>query len=151
MKQNNRIGKMLAFGIVFVLIFVVFAAVPMNVSAEEPYMEVEGEWWVEGNGTYFELTNSTYLNVTLTSSKNVHIILESVPKVVSFDIEANCTATSTDITLTGFEASKTYYRYQDGYLQENFTADENGSYTYTQNISTHHHVYIQEETSSNKN
>ena len=38
----------------------------------------------------------------------------------------------------GFEVSKTYYRYQDGYLQENFTTDESGLYSYNQDISNSH-------------
>ena len=154
--KRNKIKKGLVFGIVFVLVFVVFAGIPMNVGAQEPEFPQEhefpqipgivgeGEWRVKGNGTYFELTNSTYLNITLTSSENVHVRLESVPNMVNLLIERNCTANTTEITLTGFEACKQYYRYQDGNLQENFTTDVNGSYFYTQNISRHHHVFIQE-------
>jgi parallel beta-helix repeat protein len=126
-------------------VFVVTA--PTIVSAEEPddsLFKEENGWSIDAEGTYFEITNSSYLNVTLTSSENVQVYLESIPNVVSYSIEANCTATSTLISLTGFEASKTYYRYQDGNLQEEFTTDETGSYSYTQDISTHHHVFIQE-------
>jgi parallel beta-helix repeat protein len=147
--KSNRLKKGLVFGIVFVLVFVVFSGIPMNVSAEGTNeIILEGEHGVFGNGTVFKITNSTYLNVTLTSSKNVQMDLESVPKIVSFHIKANCTSTSTELTITGFKACKKYYRYQDGYLQENFTTNETGSYVYTQNISTHHHIYIQEETST---
>ncbi|MHA2101460.1 MAG: NosD domain-containing protein, partial [Candidatus Kariarchaeaceae archaeon] len=116
---------------------------------EEPeFPEEDNGWWVEGTGTYFEITNSEYLNIILTSSENVQIFLESVPRVVSFSIEAENTATSTTITLACFEASKTYYRYQDGNLQEEFTTEEDGSYFYTQDISTPHHVFIQETKST---
>lgn len=103
---------------------------------------------VDAVGTYFEITNSEYLNITLTSSETVHIILESVPKTVSFIIERNNTATSTDLTLSGFEPEATYYRYQDGELQEQFTTDAMGHYSYTQDISQGHDVIIQEEEST---
>ncbi len=147
--MKNKIRIISTISLCLLMVVAVFAVVPMNIGAEgeppeEPGMEGEGEWWVEGNGTYFELTNSAYLNVTFTSSENVHIYLKSVPQAVSYCIEPDCAATTTEITLTGFEASKTYYRYQGGYLQENFTTDEYGSYIYTQDISTPHHVFIQE-------
>lgn len=100
---------------------------------------------IDAVGTYFEITNSEYLNITLTSSETVHIILESVPNTVSFSIERNNTATSTDLTLSDFEPEATYYRYQDGELQEQFTTDAMGQYSYTQDISQGHHVIIQEE------
>jgi parallel beta-helix repeat protein len=103
---------------------------------------------IDATGTYFEVTNSNYLDITLTSSEIVHVHLESVPKVVDIHIEPECTATTTQITLSGFEASKIYYRYQDGDLTEEFTTDSTGSYSYTQDISTNHHVFIQEEEST---
>ncbi|MFB0562508.1 MAG: NosD domain-containing protein [Candidatus Lokiarchaeia archaeon] len=106
------------------------------------------EWFVDDTGTYFEITNSEYLNVTLTSSETVHVILESIPRMVSFTIESNGSANSTLLTLSGFEPNATYYRYQDGYHMENFTTDSTGQYAYTQDISQGHHVYIQEEAST---
>jgi parallel beta-helix repeat protein len=151
-----KIGKISSIIVCLLMVAMVFAvAVPVNVIAEEPGIPGEPELpvedngrWIESNGTYFEIANSEYLNITLTSSENVQIFLESVPRIVSFSIEAESTTTSTTITLTGFEASKTYYRYQDGYLQEEFTTDESGSYSYTQDISINYHVYIQEEPST---
>jgi parallel beta-helix repeat protein len=101
---------------------------------------------VEGTGTFFEITGGEYLNITLTSSERVHVILESFPRMVSFIIESNSSASSTILTITGFEPDTTYYRYQDGYLMENLTTDASGGYTYTQDISEPHHVFIQEET-----
>jgi len=108
----------------------------------------EAEWLVEGTGTNFETTNSEYLNITLTSSETVHVILESVPRIINFIVERNSSATSTVLTLSGFEPDTTYYRYQDGDLMANFTSDSEGGYTYTQDISEPHHVFIQEETST---
>lgn len=147
--------KKITYGIVLALVAVVFATVPMCASSEEPEPPPSEpaepplpDWMVEGNGTYFEITNSTYLNITLTSSEIVRVYLESVPNVISYSIESESIATSTDLTFTGFEASKTYYRYQDGHLQEEFTTDESGSYFYTQDLTISHHVFIQEEGST---
>jgi len=109
-------------------------------SSREPY-------FVEAVGTYFEITNSTYpyLNITLTSTQTVHVILESIPKMVSFFIESNSSATSTVLTFSDFEPSTAYYRYQDGELMENFTTDSNGVYSYAQDVSRWHHVFMLSE------
>jgi len=106
------------------------------------------KWFVDANGTVFQITKSSYLNVTLTSSEYVHVLLESVPRVVSYSIESLSSANSTVLTLSGFVPSTTYYRHQDGYLIEEFTTDSNGGYTYAQEISVPHHVYIQEHSST---
>jgi parallel beta-helix repeat protein len=151
----RRIGKLSSIFLCLLMLVMTFTVtVPVKVIAEEPLvpdipgMEGEGEWWIEGIGTYFELTNSDYLDITLTSSETIYVYLESNSNMVSFIIESECTASSIQITLSGFEGSKTYYRYQDGYLQEAFTTDGTGSYSYSQDISIAHHVYFQEETST---
>ncbi|UCE75196.1 MAG: right-handed parallel beta-helix repeat-containing protein [Methanomassiliicoccales archaeon] len=160
MGERKAIRKGLVYLIVLALVAMIFATVPMNVSGEgtvdpsvpleehESWFDEENGWLVEGNGTYFEISNSSYLNITLTSSEMVYVYLESIPRIVSYHIQAYDTATSTQITLSGFVVSKTYYRYQDGYLQEEFTTDGTGSYSYTQDLTEHHHVYVQEETST---
>ena len=105
----------------------------------------EPGYFVDAVGTYFEITNSTYLNITLTSTETVHVILESVPRIVSFIIVSNNSATSTVLTFTDFQPNTTYYRYQDGHLMENFTTDSSGGYMYTQDISQPHHIFIVDE------
>ena len=105
----------------------------------------DGSLFVDDVGTYFEITNSMYLNITLTSTETVRVLLESVPRIVSFLIESNDSETTTDLAFTGFEPSTTYYKYQDGYLIEGFTTDSSGGYTYTQDVSEPHHVFIQED------
>ena len=99
---------------------------------------------IEGTGTYFEVTDSNYLNITLSSSEPVNLTLESVPQMVVMDIEAAEGAASTQITLTGFEPSTTYYKYEDDYHNEvAFTTDSSGSYTYAQDLTIPHHVFVQ--------
>jgi parallel beta-helix repeat protein len=154
--------KTISIGLVLALVGMAFALVPLCASSEEPEgpqgpelpdppelpegppRPGEGEWWVEGEGTDFELTNSPYLNVALSSSENIRVYLESLPRIVSLNIEAVDSATSTEITYSGFEPSTTYYRYQESYLQEAFTTDDTGSFTFTQDITTPHHVFIQD-------
>lgn len=117
-------------------------------STSEPLLLLEEpsfpKWFVDANGTVFQITNSSYLNVTLTSSENVHVLLESVPRVVSYHIKSLSSAISTELTLSGLIASTTYYRYQDGNLTESFITDSTGNYTYVQDISSPHHIFIVE-------
>jgi len=99
---------------------------------------------IEGTGTYFEVTDSNYLNITLESSEEVHLILESVPEMVIMDIEAAAGAISTQITLTGFLPSTTYYKYEENYHNGvTFTTDVYGTYAYIQDLSQPHLVFIQ--------
>ncbi len=106
----------------------------------DEYGESDG-WIVEGTGTSFAITNSEYLNITLTSSEPVHVCLKSVPRMVIFSIERTNAAYSTRIKIAGFEPNSIYYRYQDGNIMENFTANSMGEYTYAQDISQDHHIY----------
>lgn len=108
----------------------------------------ENKWSIDAVGTCFEITNSRYLNVTLLSTESVHVCLESLPRVVSLYISDNALATLTQMTISGLEANKKYYRYQDGDLQEVFVTGRNGSHSFTQDISTGHHVFIQEKKST---
>lgn len=146
--KNKFLDKMLMYITTLTLIAAVFSSLSMNVAAEDPPDPPTEEWFVEGEGTYFEITNSSYLNITLTSSENVYVSLKSYPRIVIYSIEGNCSANSTIVTLTGFENNRTYYHYQDSNLMGNFTPDENGSFCYTQDLTTLHDIYIQENTST---
>jgi parallel beta-helix repeat protein len=143
MKQDFLRGK-LAQGIILALLVVLHTQVPLDAFAQDSD-GTEG-WMIIGTGTSFEITNSEYLNITLTSSESVEVILVSVPGTISLEIAGE--AASTQLTISGFELNKEYYRYQDGELQDTFTADANGQYAYTQDLSDPHSVYIQEEHST---
>jgi len=106
------------------------------------------EHFVDANGTVFQITNSSFLNVTLVSSEFVHVFLESSPRVVSYGIESLSSATSTTLTLSGFIPHTTYYRYQDGNLTESFMTDSVGGYSYVQDISSRHLIFIVENTTT---
>ncbi len=99
---------------------------------------------IGSTGTCFEVTGSNYLNVMLESSEPVYLMLESVPEIVVMKLEAAEGAPSTQITLAGFLPSTTYYKYEDNYHNGiTFKTDDNGSYTYTQDLTRPHLVFIQ--------
>ena len=99
---------------------------------------------VEGTGTCFQVTDSEYLNITLDSTQPVKLRLESIPGMVILDIQAAEGASSTQLTLSGFTSYTTFYKYEDDYHSGvPFTTDANGSYTYVQDLSEPHHVFIQ--------
>lgn len=132
---------------------VLFSVAEENPSIpEEPELalsEFQVPGRLEATGTHFELEDSEYLNITLDSSEPVHLMLESVPEMVTLHIEPASGVTSTDITLGGFLPSTTYYKYEDNYHNlVTFTTDNVGKYTYTQDMSESHLVFIQPRTST---
>ncbi|MFA5830242.1 MAG: NosD domain-containing protein [Candidatus Paceibacterota bacterium] len=104
--------------------------------------QMKGE--TSGIGTHFAITDSEYLNITLDSTETVDIKLTSIPKVITMMIEATTTVATTQITLSGLLKTATYYKYEDDYHNlTQFTSDNNGAYSYTQDISVRHFVFIQ--------
>lgn len=100
---------------------------------------------INGSGTYFEIKDSDYLNITLESTEEIKVILESIPRMISMDISSSTDDFSTVLTIKGLEPNKTYYKYQNSYKNEAvFISDENGIYTWTQDLTQPHHVWIQE-------
>jgi parallel beta-helix repeat protein len=119
--------------------------------AEDPNLLAEPQMpgRIEGTGTYFEVSDSNYLNITFQSSEPVHLMLESVPEMIVMHIEAAEGATSIQITLSGFLPSTTYYKYEDDYHNLiTLTTDPNGSYSYTQDLTEPHLVFIQPHAST---
>jgi len=100
---------------------------------------------VEGTGTYFEIKDSEHLNITLKSTEEIRVVLESAPRMISMDISSSTDFISTNLTISGLEPNKTYYKYQDSYKNEAvFMSDENGSYSWSQDTTQPHHIWTQE-------
>ncbi len=136
-----------AIGIAILLIGSIFAYSPVSVHADDEEFEAAAEdeepGTVEGTGTHFEVTNSNYLNVILDSSETITLELESAPEMITMRIEQG-SASSTSITISGFAPETTYHKYEDSYANHAaFTTDTNGSYTYTQDLSVSHLIFIQ--------
>ena len=123
-------------------------AVAPSVSAQETAMEFSGR--IGGVGTYFEIEDSEYLNIALESTEEIKIILESIPKMISINIDnADNDIDFADLILTGLEPNKTYYKYENSYRNMIvFIADENGIYNWTQEINQPQHIWIQETKST---
>jgi len=95
------------------------------------------------NGTYFELNNSEYLNITAVSSKPVKIMLGSVLERITIHIEPVYDDASTQMTLGGFVPETTYHMHEDDYHNvTTFTTDTKGTYTYVQDLSEPHFIFI---------
>jgi hypothetical protein len=100
---------------------------------------------VDTTSTSFEITDSDYLNIVLESSEEVHLFIESLPSMISMMVMPVSNAANAQFELRGLESSKEYHMYQDGYEEHTpFTSDANGVYSFTQDLSDTHHVFIQE-------
>ena len=101
---------------------------------------------IEGEGTHFETKDSAYLNLALDSSEPIKLRVESIPEMITMMIEktASTSTDQTQIIIKGFVPSATYYLYEDDYhnLTE-FITDTNGNYSYAQDLSKPHFVFIQ--------
>ena len=122
---------------------------------QEPFLELLPEALslpgrIEGTGTYFEIKDSEYLNISLQSAEEVKIVLESIPRMISINIETVSTTTltdaaSTNLTISGLEPNKTYYKYQNSYKNGDvFNSSEKGSFSWQQDLTQSHHLWIQE-------
>jgi len=104
---------------------------------------------LEGTGTHFKMNNSRYLNLTLDSSQPIKLVLESIPEMVTMHIQSASAATSTQITLSSFPPQTTFHKYEADYHNHAaFTTDLGGRYTYAQDLSKPHFVFIQPRAST---
>jgi parallel beta-helix repeat protein len=134
MKLSVRVITFFAF----MLLFLSLAS--GKALSEEPFMPGE----LDGVGTSFEITDSEYLNVSLASTEEVHVTIQSVPEVITVYIESASGAASAVVTLGGLAPGATYHKYEDDFHNHmSFTADSVGSYTWTQDLSAPHLIFIQ--------
>ena len=118
---------------------------PAITFAEDALLEPQISGKIEGTGSYFEITDSEYLNISLQSTEEITIDLESTPRMISLDISSSTDFTSTDLTISGLEPYKTYYKYEDSYKNKAvFVSNENGNYSFVQDLTQPHHIWIQE-------
>ena len=130
------------------LIFCFFIFTPLFVNGQNfnEFLRIPIPGRIEGKGTHFEIKDSNYLNITLESEKEIEVVLESIPRMVSLNIASSTDAISTNLTISGLEPNKTYYKYQDSYKNKAvFSSDENGSYQWHQDLTQPHHIWFQEK------
>ncbi|MFH1956599.1 MAG: right-handed parallel beta-helix repeat-containing protein [Patescibacteria group bacterium] len=126
---------------------IVFLSVPILTNAQSLEPIIPGI--IEGTGTYFEIKDSEYLNIVLDSFEEISLRMELMPEMITMMIKPVSSSSTTQITLNGFVPSTTYYKYQDDYHNlVSFTTDINGNYTYTQDLTNPHFVFIQNKPST---
>ena len=104
--------------------------------------KIQGE--TSGTGTYFEIKDSDYLTVSLQSSNTITASFSSRPRVISLVILPS-SVSSAQLTISGLAPNTQYYLFDNSYKNETpFNSSPTGSYTWTQNISGPHHVWLQE-------
>jgi parallel beta-helix repeat protein len=104
---------------------------------------------IQDTATHFEIKNSDYLNITLDSSREVNLLLQSVPEMITLDFQAIEELSESQISISGLKPNTQYYKYQDGY--ENyvpFITDGEGQYSYIQDLTSAHHIFIQNKPST---
>ena len=127
------------FSIFFFFILDTFFVDAQNVSE----FLIQGQ--IKGTGQYFEVKNSDYLNITLESTEEITVDLLSIPQMISFHLSSSTKSHFATFTLYGLEPNKTYYKYQDSYKNGIFfVSNENGSYTWLQDLTQPHYIWIQE-------
>ncbi|MCW1310130.1 MAG: NosD domain-containing protein, partial [Candidatus Nanoarchaeia archaeon] len=128
----------------FLLEIFLFLFLSHFVFAQEDFLKIPGV--VKGEGTHFEIKDSEYLNIILDSEKEISLILESMPKMVSLSINSSTDATSTILVISGLENNKTYYKYEDSYRNGiEISVGENGQYSWQQDLTKSHHLWFQEK------
>jgi parallel beta-helix repeat protein len=141
MKRNVLIASALAIYFVSIL-GAAFNAVPIRAEGTQAPVYPR----IEKTGTYFEITNSQYLNVSITSSEVIYMILFAPTNMIDYAIESANGANSTTLTLDNMQPHAAYYMFEDSYRNEKgFQTDEKGSYTYIQDLSQKHHIFVQQK------
>jgi len=137
--QINKILLAVLVGSSFLLLSPFFVGKSFAQVAEEPMMPGR----IQGQGTSFEIKDSQYLNISLQSSEEIKVMLQSIPKMITIMIEPVSSSSSSQIDISGLAASTNYFLYQDNFhnLTE-FTSNEKGVYSFEQDISVPHFIFI---------
>ncbi len=86
-------------------------------------------------GMHFEFPDSYYLKLIIDSSDVIRLKFESAEEIINMHMEP-VYGTSVQLTLSGLAPGESYYKYGDGYTSGvQFTADSEGAYTFTQDLS----------------
>ncbi len=99
---------------------------------------------LEGSGKHFEITDSNYLNISLDSTEDIDLGLESAPEMIILQLKASKTADCARFDISGLSPNTTYHKYEDDYQNyAPFATDENGAFSFKQDLSKDHIIFIQ--------
>lgn len=152
--MDGRIKAHGACWIVLAFLFsCIFLIVPDKVIADEPSLPDiplpnSGGWYIDDNGTSFTMKNGTYPNLTLKSTENVHVQMSACNNYTSINIERNCTANVTFLSLSPLPSETIFYIYQEGNLCETLNSSVNGTLIWTQDISSGHQIWVKSKKST---
>lgn len=142
MTENHHTIVSISIRITAIMGFMWGSFVIPVLAQENSLTEIPGQ--TRGSGTYFEINHSDYLNVTLNSSEYINVRIRSVPEMITISLLESTATSSSSITLGGLLPGTTYYKYEDDYHNVlEFTTGAGGSYSYVQNISIPHVIFIQ--------
>lgn len=145
--SGGKIIKKVFAGFVFLGIFLLFSAADSSADVQEDIPHIAGV--VEGTGTHFEITDSKYINITLESDKNITGKIESMPEMVTLEIEARTDDPITNLTFSGFTANTVFHKYEDDYHNYTpITTGENGAFSFETNLSQPKVIFIQPKKST---
>lgn len=139
-KNGNQ--KIIHFAVFLGSALFIFAGFSSAARAQEESFQIPGI--INSQGKHFEITDSNYLNIALESSKDISIRIESVPKMIVFNIKASDEDHSSSFVLSGLLPNETYHKYQDNYHNyQPLTTNGSGIVTFEQDISQAHLIFIQ--------
>lgn len=105
---------------------------------------------VSGEGNFFEIKDSTYLNITLESTAKIKARVESIPEMITINLEKlNQEDEITQLTIKNLVPNTTYHLYTDDY--HNYTpllSDEEGKAIFEVELSAPHILFIQTKKST---
>lgn len=105
---------------------------------------------VSGEGNFFEIKDSTYLNITLESTAKIKARVESIPEMITINLEKlNQEDEITQLTIKNLVPNTTYHLYTDDY--HNYTpllSDEEGKAIFEVELSSPHILFIQTKKST---
>jgi parallel beta-helix repeat protein len=144
MKNRIKVYLVILMGSSFLLLSPFFVEKTFA-QAEEPLMPGQ----IQGQGTSFEIKDSQYLNISLQSNEEIKVVLQSLPNMISIILEPVSSSSSSQMTVSGLAPLTNYYFYQDNlHNLIEFTSDEYGVYSYIQDISQPHIVFILQKRST---
>lgn len=102
-----------------------------------------------GTNTQFVIDDSAYHNITVTSTEIVSLRVTSSPSLITLRVHDDAATGSAAFTISGLPANETFYLYEDDLSSGTpVTTDAAGAFTYTQDLTRDHLVYIQEQPST---
>ena len=108
-----------------------------------PEQKFEMPGMLTQTGDHFDVKDSKFLNFHLDSSRAINVAIQSIPNIILIRVEGTAGAVSATMTISGLSPSTTYHKYEDSHRNHvALTTDAKGKYSWTQDLSKVHLVFI---------